>query len=66
VTSILPVFSDLEGKLLPPAWAQRDAIIPALLASLFCMVAVSLLTPAPRREQWAPFFGEESAEAATK
>jgi solute:Na+ symporter, SSS family len=31
-------------------------IFPALAASLLCLVAVSLLTPQPREEQWRPFF----------
>jgi Na+/proline symporter len=51
------------GKhLLPPAWAQRDAIFPALAASVVSLVVVSLLTSPPRREQWAPFFAEEAKE----
>ena len=41
---------------LPPVLAQRDAIFPALIASLFCLIVVSALTKAPRREQIAPFF----------
>ena len=32
---------------LPPALAARDAILPALVASLLCLVVVSLLTPKP-------------------
>jgi SSS family solute:Na+ symporter len=45
------------GKnLLPPAWAQRDAIFPAMIVSLISLVVVSFLTKPPRREQWAPFF----------
>ncbi|HEY0263045.1 MAG TPA: sodium:solute symporter family protein [Granulicella sp.] len=32
---------------LPAAIAERDAILPALLASLICLVAVSLFTPGP-------------------
>jgi len=31
--------------------ARRDAIFPALIASLICLFAVSLVTEAPRREQ---------------
>src|SRR5262249_14713620 len=46
--TFVTVFWDLGAKYLPPTWAQRDAIIPALLASLFCLVVVSLFTPAPR------------------
>jgi SSS family solute:Na+ symporter len=59
--TFVTVFWDLGAKFLPATWAQRDAIVPALLASLFCLVVVSLFTPAPRHEQWAPFFAEEAA-----
>ena len=39
-----------------PAWiSERDAILPALLASLVCLVAVSLATPRPSAAQLAPF-----------
>jgi solute:Na+ symporter, SSS family len=41
---------------LPQVLAQRDAIFPALIASVFCLVVVSAFTGAPRREQIAPFF----------
>ena len=44
---------------LPPIAAGRDAIFPALLASLLCLCLVSLVTPAPRASQLEPF-----AEAA--
>lgn len=40
---------------LPAVVASRDAILPALLASLLCLVAVSLLTPPPSERQLAPF-----------
>ena len=36
---------------LPPALASRDAILPALLASLLCLVAVSLATIPPSEAQ---------------
>lgn len=40
------------------AWFGRSVpmIFPALAASLICLVGVSLLTSAPREEQWKPFF----------
>jgi SSS family solute:Na+ symporter/sodium/proline symporter len=38
--------------------AQRDAIFPALLASVLCLVIVSALTKVPSREQIAQFHGE--------
>ena len=59
--TIVTVFWDLGHKILPLEWAQRDAIIPALIVSVLCLVLVSLFTPAPRREQWAPFFAESTA-----
>ncbi len=39
----------------PAAIAQRDAIFPALLASLVCLFVVSWLTPPPQREKVAQF-----------
>lgn len=41
---------------LPAALAQRDAIFPALIISLLCLIVVSALTKPPRREQVAQFF----------
>jgi SSS family solute:Na+ symporter/sodium/proline symporter len=40
---------------LPPVIAARDAILPALVASLVCLFVVSLLTPRPSEAQLAPF-----------
>ena len=40
---------------LPAILADRDAIFPALLTSLFCLVLVSLLTERPSATQLAPF-----------
>jgi SSS family solute:Na+ symporter/sodium/proline symporter len=39
----------------PPILAERDAIFPALFASLAAMVLVSLFTPKPSEEQLAKF-----------
>jgi len=40
-----------------PVWlAERDAIFPALVAALICLVVVSALTKPPRAEQVAQFF----------
>lgn len=47
--------TDFVRHLLPQALAQRDAIFPALLASLICMFAVSWLTPPPQREKTVQF-----------
>ncbi|MCI0351391.1 MAG: sodium:solute symporter family protein [Acidobacteriales bacterium] len=57
----------LEAKgstLLPESWLQHDAIYPALIISLVSLVFISLFTPAPRPEQWAPFVAEERAPAS--
>jgi SSS family solute:Na+ symporter/sodium/proline symporter len=40
---------------LPQAIGERDAILPALLASLLCLLVVSLLTKPPSAEKLAPF-----------
>ena len=40
---------------LPAIVAQRDAIFPALIAAVLCLVVVSALTPPPSREQLQPF-----------
>ena len=39
----------------PPILAERESIFPALVASLVCLVAVSLATRPPGRAQLAPF-----------
>ena len=46
-----------RATFIPEAWLTRDAIFPALLVSVASLVTVSLLTPAPAREKWAPFTG---------
>jgi len=38
-------------------------IYPALLASLFCLVAVSLIKERPPEESWRPFYMKTSNEA---
>ena len=48
--------TDVVHHHLPAILAQRDAIFPALIAALICLVVVSALTPPPSREQIAPFF----------
>jgi SSS family solute:Na+ symporter/sodium/proline symporter len=42
---------------LPAAIGARDAILPALVASLICLFIVSLATKKPSAEQLAPFAG---------
>jgi Na+/proline symporter len=49
------VFWDLGKNLLPQSLAERDAIFPALVVSLVSLFVVTLVTPAPSKEQLAPF-----------
>jgi solute:Na+ symporter, SSS family len=49
---------DVVKRNLPPMLAQRDAIFPALLAAVLCLVVVSALTPSPKASQVALFFPE--------
>ncbi|HEY4379545.1 MAG TPA: sodium:solute symporter family protein [Acidobacteriaceae bacterium] len=44
---------------LPPIIAERDAIFPALVASLLCLVLVSLLTPRPTEDHLRAFAGSQ-------
>ncbi|MEE9246295.1 MAG: hypothetical protein V3U63_08845, partial [Gemmatimonadota bacterium] len=42
-------------------WIETDYIVlPAASLSILTLVAVSLATPAPAREKWAPFYDTES------
>jgi SSS family solute:Na+ symporter/sodium/proline symporter len=45
---------------LPAVLAQRDAIFPALIVAVLCMVVVSAFTKPPRKDQVAIFFGEKA------
>ncbi|MGC1300555.1 MAG: sodium:solute symporter family protein [Alloacidobacterium sp.] len=45
---------------LPAVLAERDAIFPALIVAVLCMVSVSAFTKPPRKEQVAIFFGEKA------
>src|SRR6185437_8593496 len=45
----------LVHRHLPAIFLHRDAIFPALIASLICLFAVSWLTPPPQREKVAQF-----------
>jgi SSS family solute:Na+ symporter/sodium/proline symporter len=47
--------SNFIHRHLPAVIAQRDAIFPALLASVLCLVVVSALTKPPSREHIAQF-----------
>jgi len=45
---------------LPAVLAQRDAIFPALLIAVLCMVIVSACSKPPRKEQVAIFLGDNA------
>jgi SSS family solute:Na+ symporter/sodium/proline symporter len=45
----------LVSQHLPASVAARDAILPALIASLICLCLVSLLTPRPTEAKLRPF-----------
>jgi len=40
---------------LPAILGERDAILPALVISVLCLIVVSLATAPPSKEQLAPF-----------
>ena len=48
-----------RGMFEATAWAEVDAVIPAIVASVAALVLVSLGTPKPERERWEPFVGAE-------
>jgi SSS family solute:Na+ symporter len=51
VGTVVTVSWETVAPHLPKAIGERDAIFPALIASLICLFAVSLVTEPPRREQ---------------
>jgi SSS family solute:Na+ symporter/sodium/proline symporter len=55
VGTVVTVAWDTIAPHLPSAIGQRDAIFPALIASLLCLFIVSLLTPPPTLEHLQPF-----------
>ena len=56
VGTLVTVTWDMRWKhMLPQAIANRDAIVPALLCSLFALFVVSLVTPAPSAAQLQQF-----------
>src|ERR1700761_2159722 len=55
--TLVTFFWDTLKPHLPSVLAQRDAIFPALLAALACLIVVSALTPPPNPEQVAVFHG---------
>ena len=46
---------------LPAVISERDAIFPALLASLVCLIAVSLFTPPPTESHLRAFAEDTQA-----
>jgi Na+/proline symporter len=59
--TLVTFFWDVDGvrRHLPQVLAQRDAIFPALLVAVICLVVVSAFTKPPRAEQVALFFPGE-------
>jgi len=55
--TVVTVAWDSVTPHLPAVIAARDAILPALVASLICLFAVSLMTKRPSEAQLAPFAG---------
>jgi SSS family solute:Na+ symporter len=55
--TFVTVFWDTAAvhQIFPQYISERDAILPALLASLLCLICVSLLTKKPSPAQLAPF-----------
>ena len=57
ITIINAIFQSGSGH----PWIETDYIVlPAASLSILTLVAVSLATPAPAREKWAPFYDTES------
>lgn len=54
--TLVTFFWDLVKGHLPSPLAQRDAIFPALMASVLCLVVVSAFTAPPKAEQVGLFF----------
>jgi SSS family solute:Na+ symporter/sodium/proline symporter len=57
VGTVVTVFWDTAfvHSHLPGIISDRDAIFPALIASLLCLITVSLVTPPPTEKQLQPF-----------
>jgi len=54
--TLITFFWDVFKPHLPAVLGERDAIFPALLVAVVCLVVVSALTPPPKAEQVALFF----------
>jgi SSS family solute:Na+ symporter len=55
IGTVVTVSWEAVAHYLPTAIGRRDAIFPALIASLICLLLVSLFTPPPARKQLQPF-----------
>jgi solute:Na+ symporter, SSS family len=55
--TVVTVGWDSVTRFLPPVIGEHDAILPALIASLVCLFAVSLVTNRPSEAQLRPFEG---------
>jgi hypothetical protein len=63
VTAAITVWQEPLGQWLRSSWGFRGdvteyMIYPAVLASVLCLVVVSLLTPPPPEEKWRPFIDQ--------
>jgi SSS family solute:Na+ symporter/sodium/proline symporter len=54
-TFVTVLWDSVLKHAMPPILADRDAIFPALIAAVVCLVVVSLLTPPPSEEKLKPF-----------
>jgi SSS family solute:Na+ symporter/sodium/proline symporter len=54
-TFVTVFWDDVLKHRMPSILADRDAIFPALMAAVVCLIVVSLLTPAPSQEKLKPF-----------
>jgi SSS family solute:Na+ symporter len=62
VTTLITVFSEPLGRWLNTSVGfsgdvTEYMIYPAVIASIVCLVGVSLLTPPSTEEKWRPFHG---------
>jgi SSS family solute:Na+ symporter/sodium/proline symporter len=66
VTTLITVWKEPLGAWLRSGWGftgdvTEYMIYPAVLASIACLVGVSLLTPPPPEEKWRPFMEQPKA-----
>ncbi len=66
VTTAITVWQEPIGTWLRTSWGFKGdvteyMIYPAVIASIACLVVVSLLTPPPPEEKWRPFMDQPKA-----